>query len=214
MMRELNKNQRKAVEFTNGICSVIAVPGSGKTLTMTKRIGFLIKEKGVSPENILGLTYTRSAAQSMKERLVPVLDEMASRVHLSTIHSFCHHLLKSEGAMYEIITGKDEIRFIRDIMKTLRIRNLAVGMVMKEISLAKNNLIFLDEFRDLYAGDKTMMEVADIFGEYEKQKSKKMLKDFDDLLVNVHELLSGNKGIREKYQDRFHHVLVDEFQDT
>jgi len=181
---------------------------------MTKRIGFLVKKMGVSPENILGLTYTRSAAMAMKERLVPVLDEMASRVHLSTIHSFCHHLLKSEGAMYEILSGKDQIRFLRDNMKTLKIRKLAVGMVLKEISLAKNNLISLNEFYELYAGDKTMLEVADIFSEYEKQKSKKMLKDFDDLLINVHELLSGNQAIREKYQDRFHHVLIDEFQDT
>jgi len=214
MMHELNTNQKKAAEFTHGICSVIAVPGSGKTLTMTRRIGFLVKEMGVSPETILGLTYTRSAAMAMKERLVPVLDEMASRVHLSTIHSFCHHLLKSEGAMYEILSGKDQIRFLRDNMKTLKIRNLAVGMVLKEISLSKNNLISLDEFYELYAGDKTMLEVADIFSEYEKQKSKKMLRDFDDLLINVHELLAGNKAIREKYQGRFHHVLIDEFQDT
>jgi DNA helicase-2/ATP-dependent DNA helicase PcrA len=99
-------------------------------------------------------------------------------------------------------------------MKTLKIRKLAVGMVLKEISLAKNNLISLNEFYELYAGDKTMLEVADIFSEYEKQKSKKMLKDFDDLLINVHELLAGNKAIREKYQGRFHHVLIDEFQDT
>ena len=214
MMHTLNKNQKRAVEFTHGICSVIAVPGSGKTLTMAKRIGFLVREMGVPPESILGLTYTRSAAESMKERLVPVLDEMASRVHLSTIHSFCHHLLRSEGAMYEILSGKEQIRFMRNIIKELRIRNLAVGMVLKEISLAKNNLISLDEFYELYAGDKTMMEVANVFTKYEKQKSKKMLKDFDDLLINVHELLSGNKGIREKYQGRFHHVLIDEFQDT
>ena len=63
MIHDLNQNQRKAVEFANGICSVIAVPGSGKTLTMTRRIGFLIKHMGVAPENILGLTYTRSAAE-------------------------------------------------------------------------------------------------------------------------------------------------------
>ena len=149
----------------------------------------------------------------MKERLGLVLDEMASRVYLSTIHSFCHRVLKSEGAMYEILSGKEQITFIRGIMKSLKVKNLAVGMILKEINLAKNNLILVDDFYELYAGDQTMIKVADVFKEYEKQKSKKMLKDFDDLLVDVYELLSGNNDIREKYQGRFHHILIDEFQD-
>jgi len=214
MIPELNNNQRRAAEFTNGICSVIAVPGSGKTLTMTMRIGYLVKVKGVPPENILGLTYTRSAAESMKKRLKPVLGDLASRVHLSTIHSFCHYLLKSEGAFYDILTGKEQVRFIRGIIKDLKIRNLSVGLVMKEVSLARNNLVPLEEFRELYDGDRTMMGVAEIFAEYEKRKSKKMLKDFDDLLLDTYHLLLANQEIREKYRRRFRHVLIDEFQDT
>jgi DNA helicase-2/ATP-dependent DNA helicase PcrA len=93
IMVELNKKQKAAAEFKTGIASVVAVPGSGKTLTMTHRIGNLVNN-GVPPENILGLTFTRNAAQAMREKLVPVLDDQASRVNLSTIHSFCHSPFK------------------------------------------------------------------------------------------------------------------------
>ena len=91
MPLKLNKEQKAAAEFSDGICVVVAVPGSGKTLTMTHRIGNLVK-RGVAPENILGLTFTRNAAEAMRDKLIPVLDDMSSRVTLSTIHSFCHYL--------------------------------------------------------------------------------------------------------------------------
>ena len=98
-MTQLNADQKAAAEFINGIASVVAVPGSGKTLTMTHRIGNLVKQ-GVSPESILGLTFTRNAAQAMRDKLETVLEDTASRVHLSTIHSFCLSLLKNEGRLF------------------------------------------------------------------------------------------------------------------
>ena len=105
-MIKLNKKQEEAANFLNGICVVIAVPGSGKTLTMTERIGYLVKKHNISPENILGLTFTRNAAETMRTRLTPVLEKLATRVTLSTIHSFCHHLLRQEGKVFEILSGK------------------------------------------------------------------------------------------------------------
>ena len=90
----LNEQQRKAASFGNGVASVLATAGIGKTLTMTRRIGNLIRNHGVAPENILGLTFTRNAAAAMKERLKPVLNEMTSRVQLQTIHAFCYSLTK------------------------------------------------------------------------------------------------------------------------
>ena len=137
----LNKEQQRAAMFVNGIAAVIAVPGSGKTKTMMERIGKLVMEHGVPPENILGLTFTRNAAEEMRQRLVPVLGDMASRVTLSTMHSFCHYLLRSEGKVFEILSGKDQIIFLRNIMKHMRLKDLSLGMVLSEISLAKNNLI-------------------------------------------------------------------------
>jgi DNA helicase II / ATP-dependent DNA helicase PcrA len=91
---KLNPEQQAAADFLNGVCVVVAVPGSGKTLTMTHRIGNLVMKHGVAPEQILGLTFTKNAAFAMKEKLEPVLNDLACRVHLATIHSFCHFLLE------------------------------------------------------------------------------------------------------------------------
>jgi len=212
MPLKLNKEQKAAAEFLDGICVVVAVPGSGKTLTMTHRIGNLVK-RGVAPENILGLTFTRNAAEAMRDKLIPVLDDMSSRVTLSTIHSFCHYLLRCEGKTFEILSGKEQIIFMRNIMKKLKIKDLSIGMILREISLAKSNLITADEFRLLYEGDKSMQKVADIYENYDREKSKKLFFDFDDLLVETHRLLNENDVVRDKYKGTFRHLLVDEFQD-
>jgi DNA helicase-2/ATP-dependent DNA helicase PcrA len=213
-MTDLNEQQRKAAGFKSGICAVIAVPGSGKTTVMTHRIGILIKKHGVAPENILGLTFTRNAADAMRQKLSPVLEELASRVHLATIHSFSYWLLKSEGKVFEIVSGKEQLMMIRKAMKDAGIKDLSTGMVLSEISLAKNNLISVEEFKDLYEGDKTMLKVAGVYEAYDAEKTKKMLLDFDDLLVETHKLLSENNEVREKYRSIFRHLLIDEFQDT
>jgi DNA helicase-2/ATP-dependent DNA helicase PcrA len=139
---------------------------------------------------------------------------MSARVFLATIHSFCFNLLKMEGVAFEILTGKDQIRFIRDVIKHLKYKDLAIGMVLREISLAKNNLIVISEFRDLYTGDKTMLKVADVFELYDRRKASKMLMDFDDLLVNAYQLLKSDDTVRQKYREIFRHLLVDEFQDS
>ena len=213
MNMKLNKEQQAAAEFLNGICVVVAVPGSGKTLTMTHRIGNLVKH-GIAPESILGLTFTRNAADAMREKLAPVLNDLACRVHLATIHSFCHFLLRSEGRMFNILSGKEQVIFLRDVMKRLRVKELTTGMVLREISLAKNNLIDVAEFRELYGDDKTMQKVANIYEAYDSDKQKRLLMDFDDLLLEVFRLLNENELVREKYRGTFRHLLVDEYQDT
>jgi len=181
---------------------------------MMERIGKLVIEHGVAPENILGLTFTRNAAEEMRQRLVPILGNQASRVTLSTIHSFCHLLLRTEGRIFEILSGRDQLVFIRNIMRDLKVKNLSIGMVMQEISLAKNNLIPVEEFRNLYEGDKTMLKVADVYERYDSEKEKKYLYDFDDLLIRAFRLLNENPSIREKYTERYLHLLIDEYQDT
>ena len=213
-MSELNKKQKEAAEFKDGVCCLVAVPGSGKTRTMTERIGILVKKHQIPPENILGLTFTRNAAEEMRSRLVPVLEDKAERVMLNTIHSFCLHLLKREKKIFELLTGKEQIIFIREIIKKLKIKEISTGIVICEISLAKNNLISIEEFRSLYEGDKTMLQVADIAKVYEREKKKKLLMDFDDLLFEVYTLLLENTEIRDKYRDIYRHLCVDEWQDT
>jgi len=213
-MSELNPEQQLAAKFRDGVCAVIAVPGSGKTKTMLERIGILVNEHKISPENILGLTFTKNAASEMKNRLVPVLGDLSSRVFLATIHSFCHTVLRYEGHVFEILYGKEQIIFVKDVMKKLKIKDVSIGMALREISLAKNNLISVDEFKELYVGDRTMLKIADVFDSYDREKSNRMLYDFDDLLVETYQLLKENEVVREKYREIFRHLLVDEFQDT
>jgi len=212
---ELNPEQQLAAKFRDGVCAVIAVPGSGKTKTMLERIGVLVNDYKIPPENILGLTFTRNAADEMRNRLIPVLGDLSTRVFLATIHSFCYTVLKFEGHTFDILSGKEQLIFMKDIMKKLKIKDVvSIGMVLREISLAKNNLITVDEFKELYVGDKTMLKVADVYDSYDKEKSKKMLYDFDDLLVETYRLLKEKMTVREKYREIFRHLLVDEFQDT
>jgi len=213
-MNELNKDQERAAKFKDGVCAVIAVPGSGKTRTMMERIGILVNEHGISPENILGLTFTRNASVEMKNRLVPVLGDLASRVFLATIHSFCHTVLRCEGHRFDILFGKEQIIFIKGIMKRLKIKDISIGVVLREISLAKNNLITVDEFKELYTGDKSMLKIADIYKAYDEEKSKRMQYDFDDLLIETYQLLKDDRKVREKYREIYSHLLIDEFQDT
>ena len=157
---------------------------------------------------------TRNAAEEMRSRLVPVLGDLSTRVRLSTIHSFCLHLLKVEGRVFEILSGKEQLIFVKEVMKRLRVKDLTVGTVLREISLAKNNIIDPPEFKALFEGDRTMARIADIYQAYDEAKATKMLLDFDDLLVETYCLLNENSDVREKYQGSFQCILVDEFQDT
>jgi len=213
-MSELNPKQQEAAQFKEGIAAVIAVPGSGKTRTMMERIGILVTEYGIAPENILGLTFTRNASDEMRSRLVPVLGDLSSRVKLSTIHSFCHLLLGMEGRVFEILSGKEQMVFVKKVMQALKVKDLTVGTVLREISLAKNNIIDATEFKALFEGDATMQKIANIYQAYDDQKRNKMLLDFDDLLLETYYLLRDNDQVRAKYQETFTSILVDEFQDT
>jgi len=209
----LTPEQLRAAQSKENIVMVVAIPGSGKTLTMINRISFLIQH-GIPPENILGLTFTKNSALEMKERLLTVLGDKSERVHLSTIHSFCYYLLKKEGVAFEILTGKNQLIFLKKVMKNLEIENLSVGSVLREISLAKNNVIPPDEFKILFEGDKTMTSIANIYAAYDTRKAKKMLFDFDDLLIQAYQLLKDDPDVRKKYQESFNNILIDEYQDT
>ncbi len=212
-MSELNPKQREAAQFKDGIAAVIAVPGSGKTKTMMERVAKLVNDYNIPPENILGLTFTRNAAEEMRSRLAPVLGDQADRVKLSTIHSFCLYLLKAEGRVFGILSGKEQLIFIKNVMKRLKIRDISVGTVLREISLAKNNIISSSEFKELFEGDKSMQRIGKIYQAYDDEKERKLFLDFDDLLLETYHLLNDDIDIRSKYQSSYLHTLVDEFQD-
>ncbi|HSM89558.1 MAG TPA: UvrD-helicase domain-containing protein, partial [Desulfobacterales bacterium] len=92
--------------------------------------------------------------------------------------------------VFEILSGRDQIIFMRDIMRRLKAKELSIGMVLREISLGKNNMVSVEEFRCLYEGDKSMQKIADIYEAYDREKAKRLLLDFDDLLVETHRLLT------------------------
>lgn len=212
-MIELNEQQKQASDFVFGVASVIAIPGSGKTLTMTNRIGNLVR-CGVPPENIMGLTFTRNAAQAMRKKLRIVLKDGASKVTLSTIHSFCHKLLKKEDIRFEILHGKRQVWLIRKVISKLRIKDILTGIALREISLAKSRLISFEQFLELHKENDFMCSVGKIYEGYELEKRKGLLLDFDDLLMKSHDILTKHEDIRYRYQQTFPHILVDEYQDT
>jgi DNA helicase-2/ATP-dependent DNA helicase PcrA len=211
---ELNEQQREAASFGHGVASVLAIPGSGKTLTMTHRIGHLIRHHKVAPENILGLTFTRNAAAAMKARLRPVLNKMTTKVQLQTIHAFCYSLLKNEGRVFEIITDKEQLILIKKLAKKERIGKVPAGMILREIGLAKSNLIGWQEFKEMYLGDRVMAAIGQVYMAYEETKRKNLQFDLNDLLTETYRILKDNSQVRQKYQDQYSHILVDEFQDT
>lgn len=211
-MIELNKKQRQAAEFTFGTASVIAIPGSGKTLTMATRIGNLVRS-GIPPEKILGLTFTRNATGAMRDKLKPVLLDQASRVMLSTIHSFCHRLLREEGRTFEMLHGKRQVYLMRKVIRALEIGGLPAGFALREIGLAKSRLWNAERFRSINKDNETMQAVADIYQAYEEEKRKRLLLDFHDLLLEAHRLLASCKDRCSCYQAAYPHILVDEYQD-
>jgi len=208
----LNPAQKVAAEFLNGTACIIAVPGSGKTHTMTARVVNLV-EKGVRPENILGLTFTKKASYSMKTRVKRALKNTGDLILLTTIHSFAFQLLKSEEKKFELIMGKDELKFLRKIIKQLKINNVSVGNAIKEISFLKNTLVTPQILIEENEGNDFKKNLALIYETYDHEKRLVNRLDFNDLLVEAAKLLE-DVSIRKNYQERYRHILVDEFQDT
>ncbi len=209
----LNDRQREAATFHSGACIVAAVPGSGKTLTMAERITFLIREHGYPPECMLGLSFTRNAARAMREHLLAVLGPLAGRVTLSTMHSFCYSLLIREHGRFELLRGSGQIAVIRSILRDLFLPGLSAGAALREISLARNNLVSSEEFRALHEHDPGSRRLIPVMEQYERRKKEMGAFDFDDLLLETVRLFQEHPDMAKTFRQRFRHVLVDEFQD-
>jgi DNA helicase II / ATP-dependent DNA helicase PcrA len=194
-MHTLNDKQRQAAEFMFGKACVTAIPGSGKTLTMTTRIGHLV-QNGIPPGKILGLTFTRNAAKAMKDKLRYVLNGQASDVNLSTMHAFCHRLIKAEGRTFEMVFGKRQTQLIRNVIKKRWIKDVTVGEALREIGMAKNHLISPEQFRSMNEGVEFLQGIADVYDGYEEEKSVKLLLDFSDLLLEAYNRFNRSDGAK------------------
>ncbi|MFH1983201.1 MAG: ATP-dependent helicase [Pseudomonadota bacterium] len=212
-MYKLNDQQKAAAAFMFGTASVIAIPGSGKTLTMAARIGNLVSQ-GIPPDRILGLTFTRNAAGAMREKLRPVLMDQASRVTLSTIHSFCHRLLKEEGRTFGLLHGRRQVYFLKKVIRKLRVESVTAAFALREIGLAKSRLVDWEPYRDLHKDAVSLAPAAKIYEAYEEEKRKRLLLDFHDLLMEAHRMLTEHDDWRDTCRRAYPHILVDEYQDT
>jgi len=212
-MCELNDQQRAAVEFLEGTAIVVAVPGSGKTLTMIHRIAHLVKN-GIDPQTIVGITFTKNAAQTLKDRLKSILGKQAERVNLSTIHSLCYRILIAEGREFKFIDDFGRVMVVQRMLKRLKLSEITTGQALAEICFAKNHLLTPDQYMTAFAADRLTSDIGRVYQLYEDYKSDHCLVDFEDLLTDTHHLLTTSDEVLAKYQAAYRHLLIDEYQDT
>ncbi len=220
LIEKLNSEQKKAVLQKDGYILVLAGAGSGKTRVLTTRIANLLAE-GVSPYNILAITFTNKASKEMKERLDLILGENV-QVWTSTFHSFCAKILRMEierlgfTRNFSIYTEMESERLLKKILKTHpAIDPKSIGVLRWHISRAKNAGMLPSEYLEETKNDfSESQDVYTIYGCYQNELKNANALDFDDLLMKTVELFEQCPDVLQKYQHRFQYINVDEFQDT
>ena len=226
-LNTLNDPQRAAVEHTEGPTMIIAGAGSGKTRVLTYRMAYLIQQRNVDPFNILALTFTNKAAKEMRHRIETVVGNEARNLWMGTFHSVFARILRSEADRlgyqrnFTIYDTDDSKTLIKKIVKEsgLDDKVYKANVVLNRISSAKNKLISWRTYRDnpaIRSEDETAAKphMAKLYQLYVERCFRANAMDFDDLLFNTNVLFREHLDVLNKYQQRFHYVLVDEFQDT
>ena len=216
---KLNEQQTKAVSDTEGTILVIAGAGSGKTRVLTARICRLI-EMGVSPYNILAITFTNKAAAEMKERIEKAIG--SSYVWTSTFHSMCARMLRYDGDKlgydkdFTIYTEQESSRLIKRILQDVPSADVKkYGEYLWHISNAKTkSLLPSDYYHEIKNSVNNANEIALVYRRYEEELKRCNCMDFDDLLLKTADLFEQFPDVLAKYQERFKYIHVDEFQDT
>jgi DNA helicase II / ATP-dependent DNA helicase PcrA len=217
---KLNPQQKSAVTAGNGPVLVVAGPGSGKTRVLTQRIAYLIAVEGVRPWQILAVTFTNKAAREMGERVKRLLPNQAIEgIMLGTFHSICARMLRREAdylpiqSNFVIFDTDDQERIVKSVIREMKINEKLYrpASVLGAISRAKNELIGSDDYPIQTYRDEIVKRV---YVEYQKRLIASNAVDFDDILLYTARLLEEQPSVRDKYAQRFRHVLVDEFQDT
>jgi len=217
----LNPVQREAVTAADGPLLVVAGAGSGKTRVLTHRIAYLIAERRASPFQILAITFTNKAAGEMKERVADLVGPMARRMWVATFHSACSRILRREAehlgmkSAFTIYDQTDAVRLVDFVRRDLDLdpKRFPPRQLHARISAAKNELVL----PDAYAASATTPHekvLAQVYAEYQRRLLDANAVDFDDLLVLTVRLFREHPDVLARWQQRFTHVLVDEFQDT
>jgi DNA helicase-2/ATP-dependent DNA helicase PcrA len=223
----LNPEQRTAVEHTEGSLLILAGAGSGKTRVIAHRIAYLIAEKGVAPWNILAVTFTNKAAQEMRQRVQRLLhdQELSSMPLVSTFHSLCVRILRQDieklndkyTRTFTIYDQDDSLRLIKNSIKDLGYdeKHLGLRATQSAISSAKNRGEDVEAFsaRADYV-DERRAAMARVYATYEERLHANNALDFDDLMIKTVRLLRQVPEVREKHNNKFRYILVDEYQDT
>jgi DNA helicase-2/ATP-dependent DNA helicase PcrA len=226
-LSQLNPQQREAVTSSDGPLLILAGAGSGKTRVIAHRIAYIIAERGVWPRNILAVTFTNKAAEEMRNRVNKLLEglELGSAPLISTFHSLCVRILRRDietlkagyTRSFTIYDQDDTVRLTRNCIRDLGFddKQLAPRSVQAAISAAKNRGEDAETFtaRAQFI-DERRASIARVFQQYEERLQKNNALDFDDLLIKTVRLLRDVPEVREKYNDRFRYLLVDEYQDT
>ena len=218
---DLNEMQQQAVRHTEGPLLIIAGAGSGKTKVLTYRIAYLIEECGVEPYNILAITFTNKAAGEMKERVTAITPE-GGHVWVSTFHSMCVRILRrfAEGLGYTRDFAIYDTDDCKSIMKNLFKKNNVNTKYYQErgvlgaISSAKDELKSPRDMQLEAQGDFRLKTIADLYDQYQAELKANNAMDFDDLIFNTVQLFRQDPVALETYADRFHYIMVDEYQDT
>src|SRR5919112_1443392 len=221
LLQGLNPVQREAVVHDEGPLLVIAGAGSGKTRVLTHRIAHLIRQRGISPFEILAITFTNKAAQEMRERVGALVGPRVKAMWVMTFHSACARMLRSDGDKlgytrgFTIYDAADSQRLVKRCIEELDIdpKRFTPRAIARQISNAKNTLLDAAAYREQVSSffEQT---AADVYELYEKQIHAMNAMDFDDLLFRCVNLLELFTDVRERYEHLFRHVLVDEYQDT
>ena len=218
----LNPKQEEAVLAPDGPLLILAGAGSGKTRTLTHRIAYLISERQVNPYNILAVTFTNKAAGEMKERVRSIVGETADRMWVSTFHSACMRILRSDIDLlgyddrFTVYDTDDQKTVMKNVCKRLNIdtKRYKERTILSEISSAKNELMDVSEYERYVLNDFTKTVYTRCYREYQDTLVKNNAVDFDDIIMLTVKLLREYPEVLEKYRERFRYILVDEYQDT
>ncbi len=220
-LTELNPAQREAVEAVGGPVLILAGPGSGKTKVITHRVAYLIKVCGVSPHNIMAVTFTNKAAREMEERLYQLVSYAVRDLTLGTFHAICARILRRDGktmgvdSRFVIYDGDDQLILLKRCLQELNIdpKQYAPQAIASAISSAKSRLLTPGDY--IQHSHSYFDEIAGrVYEHYEQLLGESNALDFDDLLTKTVQLFRKSPEVLSRYQSRYRHLLVDEFQDT
>ncbi len=221
ILKGLNPQQKKAVQITEGPLLVVAGAGSGKTSVLTRRIAYLVAEKGIAPWNILAITFTNKAATEMKERESKLLGQQANSIWMSTFHALCVRILRRDAekigysSNFSIADSAEQLTLIKHIQKEQNInpKMYEPRRILSAISNGKNDLLTPDAFSASAASPFEKI-TAQVYQEYQKRLKNDQIMDFDDLIMQTLVLFKKDPTVLHFYQNKFRYLLVDEYQDT